>query len=128
VPYLDFMLDASTEGVILSRHGVVPVRLPDPARFALHKLVSSTLRVAQREKAAKDVFQASVLLEFLSAEHPGEIELAYEALPDRAKTRAQTALHSAKTHLDSTALGLIEGELNVDQGSTERWTPPNMSD
>lgn len=61
--------------------GATLVRVPDPARFALHKLLLSARRpVAEQTKANKDREQAAELLEFLAAERPDEIPTALARL------------------------------------------------
>ena len=44
LPYLAYLLGQSYMGTLLSRHGAVPVRVPEPARFAIHKILVSRLR------------------------------------------------------------------------------------
>ena len=57
------------------------VRLPDPARFALHKLLLSARRpAAQQTKARKDREQASEVLELLASERPGDVRAALAGL------------------------------------------------
>ena len=57
--------------------GAVVITVPDPARFALHKLfVSQTRSVVQHTKTGKDLHQAGLLLEVLAKERPEELEHA----------------------------------------------------
>lgn len=64
--FLDYLIKDPVWGVILHKGGV-PVRVPEPARFAVHKLIISTRRhEASFAKAEKDRFQASVIIEALS--------------------------------------------------------------
>jgi hypothetical protein len=61
--------------------GATLVRVPDPARFALHKLLLSSRRsVAEQTKANKDRAQAAELLEFLTAERPRDLRAAVARL------------------------------------------------
>lgn len=64
--YMDYLLGGgSVRGIIVGAHAI-PVNLPDPARFAIHKLVIAQERSsAQATKATKDIRQASELLEAL---------------------------------------------------------------
>ncbi|MEQ1930498.1 MAG: GSU2403 family nucleotidyltransferase fold protein [Parvularculaceae bacterium] len=65
--YLDFLLKDSIEAAVLSRSGVL-VNTPAPERYAVHKLIVSTLRNrsgASAAKAQKDIAQAGTLIEAL---------------------------------------------------------------
>ena len=61
--------------------------MPNPARFALHKLVVSQRRpVAQQTKVNKDIQQAEELLAVLLEDRPGDVWIALEAaqgMPDK---------------------------------------------
>jgi hypothetical protein len=92
LPYLHFLLEDTQHGVLASRHGAVVARVPSPARFAIHKLLSSRLRVNTHDKIAKDLEQASVILAALSALRPTEIETAVAALPPSGKELLPEAL------------------------------------
>ncbi len=62
------------------------VKVPDPARFALHKLIVSMDRsIAMQTKAAKDRQQAGEMIEVLIQDRPGDIELAIESMNRRSK-------------------------------------------
>lgn len=74
-----------------SRHGVVAVRVPDPARFAVHKLVVSGLRINDRDKAQKDIHQAAVLTAMLTRYQPGDVESAVMALKSGYPTAVEPA-------------------------------------
>ena len=37
--FMEFSLEATTQGVAFSPHGACVVNIPDPARFAVHKLI-----------------------------------------------------------------------------------------
>ena len=82
LPLLDYLIDSRIETVAVNG-SAVPVSVPDPARYALHKLVVADRRpVAQQGKAAKDRDQARELLSWLEQERPGDIELALTAARD----------------------------------------------
>ena len=83
LPYLDFSLNSAIDAVVLYRDGL-PVRIPAPERFAIHKLiVASVRRGTHRAKAEKDLAQAAWLVEALSEARPFELA---EAL-DEARNR-----------------------------------------
>jgi hypothetical protein len=100
LPYLAYLLGTSQTGTLLSRHGAVPVRVPDANRFAIHKLLVSQLRDHASTKVLKDVQQAAVLLACLGEHHPGSIEDACAALPKRARRRTTRALKVLEPLLD----------------------------
>lgn len=64
--FLDFLIKDPVWSVVLHRGGV-PVRVPNPARYAVHKLIVSTRRHdTSFAKAQKDLVQASLLIKALS--------------------------------------------------------------
>lgn len=77
--FLDFLLEDTQSAVIVARAGIL-VNVPSPARYAVHKLVTSTRRpAAMHTKTIKDVDQASLLFRVLLEDRPGDIPLAFEA-------------------------------------------------
>jgi hypothetical protein len=73
---LDYLIDEPMSTVALDG-GAIPVRVPDPARYALHELAVAEQRPASLQtKAAKDREQALDLLEWLEQERPGDIDRA----------------------------------------------------
>lgn len=108
LPYLGYLLGTSQQGVLLSRHGAVPVRVPDANRFAIHKLLVSQLRDHASVKSVKDVDQASVLLACLGDNHPGAIEDACLALPKSARSRVKRAAERVVTKLEAHPAALDE--------------------
>ena len=81
--FLDYLLE-STVDVPVINGGATMVKVADPARFALHKLIVSMDRpVAFQAKAAKDRQQAAEMIEVLMQDRPGDIELAAENINAR---------------------------------------------
>lgn len=79
--FMEFSLQGSTQGCVLGREGACMVNLPDPARYAVHKLLVYGERpVRERTKAGKDLLQAACLMSFF-AEH-GPVEAFNEAWRD----------------------------------------------
>ena len=65
---------------------------PDPARFALHKLIVSTLRDPSRAaKADKDRRQASVLIDALMEKFPDRLAVAADQLDEAARAKVADA-------------------------------------
>jgi hypothetical protein len=62
--YLDWLIDSPSPAAALYGSGVL-VRVPQPARYAVHKLIVAQLREAGSAKRRKDLDQASALIETL---------------------------------------------------------------
>lgn len=87
IRFLDYLIDQPIDSVIVARRGI-PVRLPDPGRFALHKLWTAQRRPPdQHLRARKDLAQAEQLLDFLATERQGDIAAAWRALDRHPKQR-----------------------------------------
>ncbi len=64
--FMELSLEDPMRATILVRNGPVVVNVPQPSRFALHKLIVYGERpVAQRVKANKDIAQAGAVLDYL---------------------------------------------------------------
>ena len=73
--FLDFLIYREIQAAVLFGAGIA-VNVPAPERFALHKLLVSRLRFQARDsqaKAAKDLRQASELIDVLSDQRPYEL-------------------------------------------------------
>jgi len=83
VPYLDYLIEAPLEATYLHDDGV-RVRVPNPARFCLHKLIVAANRdLAARSKTLKDLAQAAELMAILAEDSPHDLREAYDALAAR---------------------------------------------
>lgn len=86
--FLDYLIEDPIWVAVVGGPGVL-VRVPTPARFALHKLWTSEQRpAAEHNRARKDRQQAAELIEILSIERPGDLDRAWDALalrPTRAR-------------------------------------------
>lgn len=91
IPLLGFLAEAAIESVVLSPNQVVPVRVPAPERFVLHKLFSSQSRRAHPGKAAKDIGQAAVLAAALEETFPGRLREAWKEFPSSGRPAARRA-------------------------------------
>ena len=85
VPLLDFLIAEPIDAVVLSPNQVIPVRVPAPERFALHKLFSSQSRKTGRDKVRKDLEQAALLAVVIEEETPGSIGDAFRRVPAESK-------------------------------------------
>src|SRR5581483_1220516 len=77
--FLDYLLQSPTQAVLLDppgRHAIVTV--PDPARYAVHKLIVQGERETRfRTKARKDVEQAAALFQYFAANDSKALESAW---------------------------------------------------
>lgn len=94
--YLDYLIDAPVRAAIVAGDPAL-VFVPDPARFALHKLITASVRPAtETGKQHKDRVQAGLLLEVLLEDRPGDVTLAAQALTARGRgwtNRVRGQLH-----------------------------------
>lgn len=85
--YMDFLLEDPQQAVLVRGSGAwALVQVPEPARFAVHKLILSQVRpAAQRAKRAKDLAQAGALIAFLQEDDPTALKSAMAAARARGK-------------------------------------------
>ncbi len=74
--FLDFLLRETVEAAVLYDDGVL-VRVPAPARYAIHKLIISRKRGSANPKRRKDVEQAQALIRALGEDDPYALRDAY---------------------------------------------------
>lgn len=75
--FLDYLIYQPTQAVALYRSGVL-VNVPQPAHYAVHKLIVATRRhFSSRDKARKDIEQAAALIRVLAQDRPDELEDAF---------------------------------------------------
>jgi hypothetical protein len=79
LPFQEYLTEQTFDAIALHGAGV-RVRIPDPARYAVHKLIVSQLRDDHSPKVAKDLEQASAL--FAALRHVGLEHEIEEALID----------------------------------------------
>ncbi len=64
---MEFSLQGTTQGCLISRTGACTVNLPAPERYAVHKLIVYGERpVAERAKATKDLLQTASLANYFA--------------------------------------------------------------
>jgi hypothetical protein len=66
--YLDFLIRDPVRSVVLYKGGV-PVWVPSPERYAIHKLIVAVVRTEDPAKADKDVLQAEQLIKASLPQH-----------------------------------------------------------
>ena len=92
---LGYLIEQPVQAVMVGRDGIL-VNVPDPSRFAFHKLWTSGRRpVAEQAKAAKDLRQAGLLIEVLLDDRPADLSLAWEAMK-RSKSATRKALEAIR--------------------------------
>ncbi|MFM9886939.1 MAG: GSU2403 family nucleotidyltransferase fold protein [Burkholderiales bacterium] len=97
IPFLPFLLEQRLNAVVLSPNHVVPVAVPSPERFAVHKLISSQQRKQDLAKSVKDAEQAAVIAAALEEMFPGRLAEAWSALPRGARSIAKvSAAHALR--------------------------------
>lgn len=86
--HLGYLLEQPAQAVAV---GVEPVlvNVPDPGRFAVHKLWTSTRRSpAFQAKSLKDIAQAEQLIDVLLDDRPDDLRQAVHALPNEKSNKA----------------------------------------
>ena len=81
--YLDYLIENPINAVMIAGTPCL-VKVPQPARYALHKLIISQERdVTSAAKKSKDLLQAKIMIERLKEDRPGDLKFAREALAKR---------------------------------------------
>jgi hypothetical protein len=110
MPHFDYLLADTREAAILAGGQCIPVRLPAPERFVLHKLYSSVARVNNPTKAAKDVLQAATLAATLVETDDADLTRSARKAPAAMRARARRALPSLRRVLRAHASTLAQLE------------------
>jgi hypothetical protein len=100
VPYLDFLIRRPIDSIVLSPNQVIPVKVPSPERYLIHKLFSSQARGSSRDKARKDLEQAALLAAATEEETPGALLDAFRAFPAAGKQTVRRGARAAAKLLD----------------------------
>jgi hypothetical protein len=93
--HLNFLIADPIHAAAVYRDGIL-VRIPRPERFAIHKLIVSNRRKDGPEslKARKDLLQAELLIEVLSADRPDDLAEAYTDAMSRGPRWREHIEHS----------------------------------
>ena len=75
--HLAWLIEAPMDAAVLYRAGIA-VRVPQPARFAVHKLILAQKRGGDTSKRAKDLKHADALIAALKASDPFALSDALE--------------------------------------------------
>ena len=81
--YLEYLIEDPISAVMISRTPCL-VKVPQPARYALYKLIVSQERdTTCTDKKRNDLLQARNMIALLQDDRPGDLELAKESLAKR---------------------------------------------
>jgi hypothetical protein len=113
--YMDYLLGGqSVMGLVVGSHAI-PVNLPDPARFAVHKLVIAQERTLSFEtKSAKDIRQATDVLEALietDREHDIQQAIADLLAVPKALANVQKSMERMEGRAKEVLIGAIQNAL-----------------
>ncbi len=76
--FLDFLIKEPVDSVLIGVRGGIPVTVPHPARYAIHKLIINSQRpVTESAKSAKDIMQAEQMILICAKEQPYELKSAF---------------------------------------------------
>ena len=96
IRFLEYILEDVHQAAIINTMGAVMANVPDPARFALHKLlVFAERRSHSPEKAAKDLRHAAALIEVLTDSREDDLIRLWRDLLSRGpgwRQRARKAI------------------------------------
>ncbi len=96
--FLDYLIESPGQAVLLDRADACLVNLPDPARYALHKLIVAAERGPKNRKYGKDILQALALIEWHLERSPQALRGAWRELEKRGAgwvKRARQSLRAA---------------------------------
>ena len=106
--YLDYLIYKTMPAVVLYDAGVL-VNVPEPARYACHKLVVAANRSAEHMvKAYKDLQQAEALFSILLEDATGQLEQALVDLIERGPRWRQCAAQSINRLSDEVGRSIRE--------------------
>jgi hypothetical protein len=97
--FLDYLLADAIRAVVLWDGGVL-VNVPQPERYAVHKLIVAERRTANAAKRAKDLYQASSLFDALAEHRAHDLAAAWNEAYGRGP-QWRKHLRDALSHLDS---------------------------
>jgi hypothetical protein len=96
LPYLEYLLKATIPSVLIGRDRIVPVTVPHPGWFCLHKLALFELWTgADNPKREKDVFQAAVLASALALDQDFLLIEAIEEMDSKLRSKVKAGVRRA---------------------------------
>lgn len=101
IPHLDYLVGERMRALGMSKNHVVPIFVPTPARFAVHKMFSAKSRINQFAKSDKDLQQAATLVCVIEDLLPGDIADAMTAFPLSSRLAMLAGAHQVLNLLQS---------------------------
>lgn len=96
LPYLEYLLESTITSILIGRDRIVPVTVPHPGWFCVHKLALYSLRTgAENPKREKDVSQAAMLAEALAEKQEYVLKEAIEGMDGKLKSRIRPGVKRA---------------------------------
>ena len=96
LPYLEYLLKETVASVLVGRDRIVPVTVPHPGWFCLHKLALVEFRTgSENPKRAKDLSQAVVLASALAEDQDFLLVEAIEGADARLRSRLKPGVRRA---------------------------------
>jgi hypothetical protein len=109
--FLDYLIYEEMKAVVLYGSGIL-VNVPDPTRYALHKLIVSQRRKDSNPvKANKDIAQADNLIQVLAEDRPHDLKDFWQELISRGDKWQELAM-SAIQQLPETTQDKLDTALN----------------
>lgn len=120
--YLDYLLYQEVNAVVLHGAGI-PVNVPDPSRYALHKLIVAQMRrrddPRSQIKSRKDLDQAAALIRILAKARPDDLRDLWAEMCDRGPAWRDKALRSLATMPPAVAVALGAARPPVDERASD---------
>lgn len=108
IRFLDFLLYHEVNAVLLHGAGI-PINVPAPERYGLHKILVAQMRIANprsQAKARKDLDQASALVAVLAELRPDDLADAWHELLERGPSWRQKAARGLR-QMSKEACGIL---------------------
>ncbi|MGE0148940.1 MAG: GSU2403 family nucleotidyltransferase fold protein [Parvibaculaceae bacterium] len=110
--FLDYLIYEPVRTVMLHKGGI-PVLVPQPQRYSVHKMIVATRRPAGASKEVKDLRQAnSIAMALLETRRPNDLVEAFEEAAKRGP-HWKGALETARERMISLGLTGVEKCLNT---------------
>lgn len=110
IRFLDYLIYQEAQAVVLHKAGIL-VNVPQPARYAVHKLIVSARRGAGNPKVRKDIEQAGTLFRALEeTRHSYEVKEAWDEAIKRGESWRE-ALEEGRSMLTDEASKVLDSLL-----------------
>jgi hypothetical protein len=123
--HLDFLIHEPERSLLLFRGGI-PVNVPRPERYAIHKLIVAIER-GDQTKASKDIMQAETLIELLASQRPNELAEAFATAwqeGPRWRDKIDYGMARLAPRSQETLKTLIQRWRSTRRGKREAWKDP----